>query len=345
MIKWREVLVRAEDPISETIQKLESGGMQAAFVVNETNALVGIVTDGDLRRAFLKGVSLTDRTKTIMNASPLAIEDWRDARYALNFMRDHLIHHVPVIDRDQQLINVFFIDELVGLIKKPNAVLIMAGGLGTRLRPLTNERPKPMLEINGKPILERIIEKFVLQGFTDIFLSVNYMSEKIENYFQNGEKWGANIKYVHERERMGTAGSISLLAPFLNSEPFIVMNGDVLADVDFNDLIQQKLRTNSLACIAVKEYSYQIPYGVVTIEKELATSIVEKPSQRYCINAGIYVFDQNIFKKIPDREIDMPELLNDAIKNERVSCYLLQNNWNDIGRIEDLNAAQEIYKN
>lgn len=339
MERWKDVVVSPETPLGETIRRIDQSAIQGALVVDRNYRLVGVVTDGDIRRALLDGRDVSFPTGGVMNPGPLTLAVGTTPEDALNYMRRHSIHHVPLLEMDGTLAGVYFIDELIGVVKHPNTVVLMAGGLGTRLRPLTDACPKPLLPVGGKPILERIIERFVEQGFEDFYISVNYMADMIVDHFRNGEHWGVRINYLRETEKLGTAGALSLL-PERPEHAFVVMNGDLLTEVDFVSLLREHEARGVLATMAVREYEMQIPYGVVNVCDGFIESLQEKPTHKFLVNAGIYVLEPTALDRIPSGHIDMPMLFERLGEQGRTWAYPLREYWVDIGRLEDLEAVQ-----
>jgi NDP-sugar pyrophosphorylase family protein len=260
----------------------------------------------------------------------------------LALMRRKVIHHLPLIDEDHRLVGLATLDDLVGAVERPNWVVLMAGGLGTRLHPLTKECPKPLLKVGEKPILEIILESFAEQGFKQIFLSVNYKAEMIQDYFGEGDRWGVQINYIHEKERLGTAGALSLL-PGQPTTPMIVMNGDILTRTSFDSLLKFHEAQNAVATMAVREYDFQVPYGVVRVDGTKIEAIEEKPVQHFFVNAGIYTLSPKALAYIPKNTFfDMPTLFEHLIAaNQPTAAYPLREYWIDIGRISDLEKANQ----
>ena len=340
MEKWEEVVVSEITSIGETIGRIESTAMQIALVVDARGHLIGVVTDGDIRRALMQGLSIESFICNVMNRAPLTLGMGTSPEDALNYMRRYSIHHVPLTDVDGRLGGVYFIDELIGVVKRPNSVVLMAGGLGARLRPLTDACPKPLLPIGGKPILERILERFIEQGFQNFYIAVNYKAEMIVDYFGDGERWGVNIEYLTESERLGTAGALSLI-PQKPEHPLIVMNGDLLTEVDFVAMLRKHQARNAKATMAVREYEMQIPYGVVKVDDGLIHSLQEKPVHKFLVNAGIYVLEPQALDHLPKGAyLDMPTLFESLREAGITLAYPLDEYWVDIGRLEDLEAVQ-----
>ena len=262
---WRDVVVRPAATLAETIERIDRSGLQVGLVVDEDRRLLGIVTDGDIRRAILRGCRLDAAIRDVMNPKPRTLRAGAVRADVLAFMRRHKFHHVPLVDGDGRLTGLEILDRLIGATELPNAVVLMAGGRGTRLRPLTEACPKPLLPVGGKPILEHILAGFIEEGFRNFYFSVNYKAEMITEHFGNGERWGVRIDYLREVSPLGTAGSLSLL-PERPRHPLIVMNGDLLTKVSFASMLEFHARHGGLATMAVREYDVQIPYGVVTID-------------------------------------------------------------------------------
>ena len=259
----------------------------------------------------------------------------------LLWMREKLLHHLPVVDEVGRLVNLVTLDDLIGAIERPNWVVLMAGGLGTRLKPLTDVCPKPLLEVGGKPILEIAVERFAEQGFKHIFLSVNYKADMLRNYFGAGERWGLNIHYLHEPMRLGTAGSLTLL-PQKPSHPVIVMNSDLITHIDFEALLRFHDTQHADATMVVRSYDVQVPYGVVRSDGINIMEIEEKPVHNFFVNAGVYVLSPDVLDYVPrDTFFDMPDLFQSMIKaNKKTIAYPLREYWLDIGRLEEFERAQ-----
>jgi len=341
---WRQILVKPSDSIFRTLEVIDRSSMQIALVVDEKGHLLGTVTDGDVRRGILSGLSLDSAVAQIMNKnfSSCSVDDAREKVLAL--MTNKSLHQLPVIDHNGCLVGIHTIDSLMASTTKENIVLLMAGGLGSRLKPLTDNCPKPLLKVGGKPILESIIESFIEQGFKNFFISINYKGEMIEGYFGDGSDLGVQINYIREDKRLGTAGSLKLLPETIN-QPIIVMNGDILTKVDFRNLLDFHINQKADATLCIREYQLEVPYGVVSIEGNTFIGIKEKPRERFYINAGIYVLNSDLINYIPDNtHFDMPELFKILVKANRVTAvYPIREYWMDIGRISDLEIANAEY--
>jgi NDP-sugar pyrophosphorylase family protein len=255
-------------------------------------------------------------------------------------MRRKVIHHLPLVGGDGRVVGLATLDELVGAARRPNWVVLMAGGLGTRLHPLTRECPKVLLPVGGKPILETILESFAEQGFERIFLSVNYKAEMIRDHFGTGERWGVRIDYLLEDRRLGTAGGLRLL-PDRPTAPIVVMNGDLLTRISFDSLLRFHETQGAAATMAVRDYELRVPYGVVQLDEARIESIEEKPSRTVFVNAGIYILNPEALEQLPvDSVCDMPELFNRVIAAGRTTAaYPVREYWIDIGRLEEFERA------
>lgn len=343
MKDWKSILVREENTLLETMRIIDKSSLQFAVVVNSDGMLLGTVTDGDIRRSILRGDSLNVNITRVMNPSPITALAGQSRNKYFRIMKTKKLKQLPIVDKNNRIIDILFLDKAVS--NNDNLVVLMVGGLGTRLRPLTNDIPKPMLQVGGKPILETIIEGFKQYGFTNFILSVNYKKEVIQNYFQNGEAFDVNISYIEESKRMGTAGALSLL-PTKPLKPFFVMNGDLLTQVNFEQLMHFHMDNHSLATMCVREYEYQIPYGVIETDGEKLVSIKEKPIHKSFVNAGIYVLSPEVLDYIPKNQFyDMPELFQKLLGEEKkTTVFPIREYWLDIGRMDDFERANLEYK-
>lgn len=345
MRKWQDVMLLPDMTILQAIKIIDESSQQIGLVVNTHNKLLGTVTDGDIRRAILKGVNLEEPVSLIMNTKPkfARIEDGREK--ILSLMKQKKLRQIPIVDAKDCLFGLETIDDLIDRNKIDNWVVLMAGGLGTRLGELTKNCPKPLIPIGGKPLLETIIDNFKENGFYNFFFSVNYKAEMIETYFADGSDRDINIKYLRENKRLGTAGALSLLEQ-MPDKPIIVMNGDLLTKVNFQQLLDYHVQQNAMATMCVREYSFQVPYGVVCIDNGKLTGIDEKPVQNFFVSAGIYVIEPKALELIPkDMYYDMPSLF-DAImqKGLLANVFPIREYWLDIGRRDDLERANGEYE-
>lgn len=340
MKSWRKAVVGTQATVGEAVAAIESGSIQVALVLDDQNRLLGVVTDGDIRRGLLRGIPLSGLATDIMNRKPVSAPATLSRDDRLRMMRQKSIKQLPLLDEGGHLIVVETLDELLEPQRYPNAVLMMAGGLGERLGALTRDVPKPMLNVGGRPLLETIVRNFVQQGFDNIFISVNYKADVIKDHFADGTAFGANIQYVQETERLGTAGALGLL-PTTPDLPMIVTNGDILTTINYGALLDFHNATPAEATMAVREHKVHVPYGVVSTSDGFLQSIREKPTESWFVSAGIYVIGNSVFDHVvPGVRIDMPTVLERVIASKgRVAVYPIREYWLDIGRLEDFEQA------
>lgn len=344
MTSWESILVAPKTPIIEAIRIIDLSTLQIALVVDPQRTLLGTVTDGDVRRAILKGMDLSQPVAQIMNQKPIAA-DLNDSRESiLAIMRATKIRQIPVVDGQGVVAGLELFNNLIQPAARENLVVLMAGGLGNRLRPLTNDCPKPLLKVGAKPILETILESFVEHGFRRFYIAVNYRAEMIKHYFGNGARWGADIEYLHEEKQLGTAGPLGLL-PEPPTHPVLVMNGDLLTKVNFQQLLDFHNEHRVAATMCVREYDHHIPYGVVQLDKHRLVNIEEKPVQRCFVNAGIYVLSPKALGIVPkNHPFDMPDVFKELIRRaEETAVFPIHEYWLDIGRMDDYQRADDEY--
>lgn len=330
------MIISQDDSIEKGLSQLNRLGSQFLAVCDYKGKLVGTLTDGDIRRGLLLSIGISCKIKRVMNSSPMFIKNGDNPSEFYVWFEKHNIKHLPVVDGNMRLVDIINEKELKMRARKNNAVLLMVGGLGTRLRPLTNDIPKPLLPISGVPILEHIVKQFKNQGFYKFIFAVNYKKEMIIDYFGDGSKMNVDIKYLEEGKRMGTAGPLSLIKEEL-IEDLIVMNGDLITNMDFRKVLDYHEQSMSMMTVAVRAFDFQIPYGVVNIENNQLMSIEEKPIRTSYVNAGIYVLKAESLTEVPeDTFFDMPDLIQCLIdKGKTISTYVIDSPWLDIGRKED----------
>jgi dTDP-glucose pyrophosphorylase len=338
---WRSTLITPADSILRAIEVIDAAGLQIALVIDPAGHLLGTVTDGDVRRGLLRGVDLAQPVREVMNRQPLTATSAMSRNQRLELMRRRGVSHLPVLDESARLVNLESDAELFEVGERPNWVVLMAGGLGQRLRPLTEDIPKPLLPVGDRPLLEIIIDRFVSQGFRKFFIAVNYRAEMVEAHFADGARFGAEIRYLREPEPLGTAGALGLIEE-RPTAPVIVMNGDLLTTVNFGRLEEFHLEHAADLTLCVRRYVHQIPYGVAEIRDNQVVSIKEKPSHECFISGGIYVVSPAVHDLLrPVRHLDMPDLMSRLIaERRRVTAFPVTEYWIDIGRIEDLERAR-----
>lgn len=342
MIDVKKIVLNKKDTILKALELLDLYALRIVLVVDEDNHLLGSVTDGDIRRGLLKGRDLHAPVETIMHVTPYSIEEGElTNRQIFEIMRENRYLALPVL-KAGQLVNIITLEDLISRKRKENPVFIMAGGFGTRLRPLTDKCPKPMLPVGGKPLLETIVLSLKEQGFYKFYISTHYLPEIIREHFGNGEKFDVQIQYVHENDPLGTGGALSLLPKEEIKLPFVVINGDVLTNMNFGKLLDFHEKNQSIATMCVREFQYQIPYGVVNSEDNVIQSMTEKPSYFFDINTGIYVISPELLAQVNAEFIGMPTILEQQIAlQQKVTSYPLHEYWLDIGHMEDYNRAQK----
>jgi dTDP-glucose pyrophosphorylase len=344
---WKSTFLPRTSNVQEAIQSINDTAQQICLIVDDDECLLGTITDGDIRRGLLRGVAMDDGVSTVMNGNPVVAAGGISNDGLLQQMTAHRLRQVPLVDAKNRILGLSHLHDLImPSSDRDNWVVLMAGGLGTRLRPLTDTVPKPLVQVGNKPLLETIIENFAQQNFRKFYISVNYKANAIKQHFGGGEKWGVEIRYLEEQTRLGTAGALRLMdnRPKL---PMIVMNGDLLTRVNFCDLLDYHNDHHSKATMCVREYDFQVPFGVVEIEGNQIRKIDEKPIHRFFVNAGIYVLDPELIDRIPANEpFDMTDLFDGLIKErEPTAAFPIHEYWLDIGKIEDLHRANiEIEK-
>jgi len=340
---WKSISIPSTATMREVLALIDKTAMQIALVVDDGCHLMGVITDGDIRRALLKGETLDAPVNCFMNTNAITGLIDEDPESWQRSMQRHTLQHLPLLSADGCIIDIAR-REIPEEPKRDNTVVIMAGGMGTRLRPLTYSHPKPLLKIGDKPILGTIIENFITQGFYDFKICINYHGDKIRNYCGNGSRWGVDIDYIQEDKRLGTAGALSLL-PQKPERPFFVMNGDLLTKVDFVRLLGFHLKQGNQATMCIREYRYQVPYGVVELKNHQINHLQEKPVYFHNVNAGIYLLEPSVLDNLPENQyFDMTSLFETMIKNKtQVGSFPLTEYWMDIGRMEDYEQADLEY--
>jgi len=334
-------IVHTGTPILEALKKVNAPPLYAALIIDEENRLCGILTDGDLRRGLLDGYDLGNVVDIFMKRDPTTAPASIPKEDANRLLKRNNLSLLPLISELGELEALLIACACHEENNRDNAAVIMAGGKGSRLYPLTKDCPKPMLKVNGKPILEILIEQCIQAGFSNFYISVNYLKEQIIDYFGHGESKGISIDYLAEDKPMGTAGSLQLLPKTVN-KPFLVLNGDLLTSLDYRHLMQFHADHNSSATICVREHVTQIPFGVVQTDGHRLIGFDEKPTYRQLVNAGVYVIEPSILTYLePDTPTDMPTLLTKVQSSgQEVIVCPIHEYWLDIGKPDSLHAAQ-----
>jgi dTDP-glucose pyrophosphorylase len=331
--------------LREVMAVIDGGARQIALVTDGDGGLIATVTDGDIRRGLLKGLSLDTPVSEVMHSNPTTLLIGASAASAQRLMRERGLSHIPVVDLSNRLVALALRDGMTGVESRRTRVVLMAGGLGMRLRPLTEAVPKPMIPIGDKPLLERIVTHFQDQGFTRFTVALNYLGHVIRDHFGDGSAMGVEIDYVEEPQRMGTGGALSLLAP-RPEEPFAVMNGDILTTTSYGAMMDFHAEAEAAVTICAREYTMQVPYGVLNTQGTQLISMQEKPVHKHLVNAGIYALSPLVFDHLrPGEPVDMPDLVkrvSDA--GHKIAVFQVKEYWMDIGRIEDLERARAEYQ-
>lgn len=342
MRSWKDFIIYSTMTIKDAMGKINDLGGKGLYVVDDNQRLIGSVTDGDIRRALIKGVGLAEEIRHAMKADAHFVNQGISDLKKLEMLEKNRIQSVPVIDANNVIVDIFTIEQLKD--HSEIQVVLLAGGMGTRLGKITENLPKPMVKVAGEPILERILRRLLNQGFSQFNISVNYKAEIIEDYFKDGKHLGCEISYLKESKRLGTAGPLSLLKN--NGKPVIVMNGDLLTHVNIGQLLNYHLNHEAKVTMCTRDHEIQIPFGVINVQDGYAQSFHEKPTYNFNVNAGIYVIEPEVIKMIPkDEYYDMSSLLNTLLekgKNE-IACFPIVEGWIDVGRESDLMLAQEVY--
>lgn len=337
---WRDAILSQEATIREAIRNLNDVAIQIVLICDANNVLIGTLSDGDIRRGLLNGLELDSSIASIINRKPLVAPETLAREAVTQLMSANQIRQIPIVDMSNRVVGLHLWDHLADRVKRPNVMVIMAGGKGTRLLPHTENCPKPMLDIAGKPMLEHILQRAKLEGFKNFLISINYLGEMIENYFECGEKLGIQIDYIREDVPLGTAGSLSLLQEAPNL-PFVVSNGDVITDVRYGELLDFHTRHEADATMAVRLHEWQHPFGVVQMRGLEITGFEEKPVLRSHINAGVYVLSPAALKHLVIGEpCDMPTLFKRLQGSGlKTIAYPMHEPWLDVGRPDDLEKA------
>ena len=338
----QEFFVSPETKISEALACLDQAGAGIVLVVNDEKHLLGTLVDGDIRRGLLRNISLEEPVARVMNKNPMVSSVSATRQEVMSLMKNRGIRHVPLLNEKREVVQLQWMDDLFrDILHDETPVVIMAGGLGTRLRPLTKTKPKGLLPVGKYPILEAIVRDLAQHGFKKIVLSVHYKAESIQRYFKDGKKWGVSIDYLEERKKLGTAGSLQLLSS-PGDIPILVMNGDLLTKIDYRLLLHFHRKEEFELTVGIKSADFQLPYGIVRLHGKEILGVEEKPVQRFFVNAGIYVINPEIIELIPeDRYFDMTELIQKAVDhNAKVGGFPLHEYWLDIGSKQDYEKAK-----
>ncbi len=337
---WRKAILPVCATIQQAIGNLDQVGIKIVLVVNEDGKLEGTISDGDIRRGLLKGLGMNSPITNVIHRNALVVPSDMGREMVMPLMVANKIQQIPAVDEHHHVVGLHLWDEITTPPLRPNLMVIMAGGMGTRLRPYTENCPKPLLPVAGKPMLEHIIERAKREGFRHFVLAVHYLGQMIEEHFGNGDRLGVQIEYLREKSPLGTAGALGLLHPRPESA-FVVTNGDVITDIRYGELLDFHLRHNAAATMAVRVHEWQHPFGVVQTDGVEIVGFEEKPVARTHINAGVYTLDPDALNVlIADVRCDMPVLFERLQEQaKRTVAYPMHEPWLDVGRPDDLSRA------
>jgi len=346
MEDWQQTLVNPETTIREVLLAMGKHRKQIALIVDAEGRLLGTLTDGDVRRSMLREIPTDRPVAEIMNSTPITADSDMGRDQKINMLKTKEIHHLPLVDSDNQVVGIDHIESLLGprTLSKPNRVVLLAGGKGQRLQPLTEKTPKPLLPLGGRPILETLMHQLITHGFSQYYLSVNHLAEVVKNHFGDGEHLGVDIEYLEEDTPLGTAGPLGLITEKLE-DPIFVINGDVMTNVDFTGLLDHHNEQKASITVATREFEMEVPFGVLKMDEHRIHSVTEKPVQKFNVSAGIYVISPEVVSLVPhNTNFDMPDLLNTVVKNgQKAIGFPIHEYWLDVGRIEDFNRAAADY--
>lgn len=342
LLLWRKALLPADANLQQVIRNLDESALQIALAVTADGILVGTITDGDIRRGLLRGLDLNSSIDSIIHREAMVVPPQMSRDMVLHLMQANVLNALPVLNELRQVVGLHLLNELLTPVQRPNLMVIMAGGQGTRLRPHTENCPKPLLPVGSKPMLEHIIERAKAEGFQHFVLAIHYLGHMIEEYFGDGRRWQVQIDYLREESPLGTAGAISLLTP-RPDVPFVVSNGDVLTDIRYGELLDFHCRQGATATMAVRLHEWRHPFGVVRTKGVDIIGFEEKPITRNHINAGIYVLEPSALDALTvGKHCDMPTLFSRLQEQAaRTIVYPMHEPWLDVGRVDDYTSAQE----
>jgi Nucleoside-diphosphate-sugar pyrophosphorylase involved in lipopolysaccharide biosynthesis/translation initiation factor 2B, gamma/epsilon subunits (eIF-2Bgamma/eIF-2Bepsilon) len=347
----QSLFISPDHTIRAAMKCVDRGSCGIALVVDQERHLLGTITDGDVRRAVLAGTDLESPVSELLSRKistqypqPVTASPETDRKALIALMHEHVLRQVPILDNDGRIVDLVMLDDLIPIQDLPLQAVIMAGGMGMRLRPLTEDLPKPMLSVGGKPLMERVIEQLRQVGIRRVNVTTHYKPEKISDHFGDGSAYGVELNYVNEDKPLGTGGALGLMdAP---TEPMLVINGDILTQVDFRAMLAYHRENRADMTVAVRQYDIKVPYGVIECEGSRVCALKEKPQMHFLVNAGIYLLEPKVYAYIPTGEhfnmTDLIQWLLDAGQN--VISFPIIEYWLDIGQFADYERAQEMVK-
>lgn len=342
-----KILIDAGSSLRTAMACIDRGAKGIALVVDDRGSLLATLTDGDLRRAVLNGVNLELPAATLIETlrsqgkvRPISLPVGTSKESIIGTMKSHSVRQIPLVDEQGRVCDLAVLDELVGDPQPPVHAVVMAGGYGKRLMPLTADTPKPLLRVGDKPLIQRLVQQLKQAGISKVNISTCYKADQISEHLGNGQEFGVDLVYVSEHQPLGTAGGLSLVS---GEDPLLVVNGDILTALDFRALFNFHFEHGAEMTVAVREYGFEVPYGVVETNGVDVTGITEKPAVKLFVNAGIYLVSPSARRLIPPAQpFDMPQFIDLLVKNgRRVISFPVWEYWLDIGRPEDYDRAQQ----
>lgn len=339
-----DMMIAADATLLDALRALERGAESIVFVCDDERRVLGTLTDGDVRRAILGGAPLDSRSlRTAMRRDFVSVGSETGRAEVLDTIRARQVEQVPVLDAEGRLCGLHTIARLLSVAERPNVAVLLAGGRGTRLAPLTNLIPKPMVTVAGRPILERLLLHLMSLGIRRFYFSVNYLSHVIEEHFGDGSRFGCLIQYLHETEPLGTGGPLSLLSP-VPDEPILVMNGDLVTQCDVGSMIDFHQEGGFVATMGLRHFAVEVPFGAATVQGDRLVALQEKPIERKLINTGIYVLSADAVRMVPKNcPFPITSLFDACLeKHAPVGAYTIDEEWLDVGRPEELIRARGL---
>lgn len=347
-----ELFISLNSPIRQVIECIDhSGRVSSALIVDDNHHIISIITDGDVRRGILAGFSLNDPVSKLLliksqmpHPTAVIASIKTDPSLFLRIMQENEVKQLPLIDSDGKVVDIVILSELLPLAKLPFQAVVMAGGLGARLRPLTDKMPKPMLSIGGRPLMELTLEKLRKAGVERVGISTNYRASTIVDHFGDGKAFGIDVNYIQEDRPLGTAGALGLMDT--PNGTLLVINGDVITDVDFETMLAYHQEHKAEITVGVRQFSVEVPYGVLECEGPRVRELKEKPQLAFLVNAGIYLLEPSVYDFIsPGEHLDMTELIQHLLDSKRsVISFPIIEYWLDIGQPADYERAQSDAK-
>jgi len=347
----QSLFISPDSSIRSAMKCVDRGSCGIALVVDQERHLLGTITDGDARRAVLAGTDLEFPVSVILAnkistkyPKPVTVSPETDRKALIALMQEYVLRQIPILDNDGKVVDLVMLDDLIPTQDLQLQAVIMAGGLGTRLRPLTEDLPKPMLPVGGKPLMELVIEQLREVGIRRVNITTHYKPEKISDHFGDGSAYGVELKYVNEDRPLGTGGALGLIdAP---TEPVLVINGDILTQVDFRAMLAYHQEHQAIMTVAVKQYEIKVPYGVIECEGPRICALKEKPQMHFLVNAGVYLLEPKVYEFIPNGEhFNMTDLIQWLLDADHiVASFPIIEYWLDIGQLKDYEKVQDDVK-